>query len=416
LESKKLAERNHKTWLEGISKSSRKTYQRAWNYFTDFLGDKTEEWILDHKITEDWGGHLVDFHRWLKKQSKQRGTGTLSDNSVKQIAGAIRGYMNHVGLPISLTNAQKDELDKIESLAYRDYIIDLQTKEDLLRKANPLEEYIVSVGISFGLRVSDFVGITRGMLEPLLDKEVPIQLPKIITKKKGEVAYPFIDRDAKQAIKRLLKQMNAQGRTDPNEPMIKFKNTRKHPENAVNTICQNLAEKSEISLGKYRLRMHCLRKFLTDKLASVCAQDKWKWFVGKSVSRASPYVSHEGREAYKEVMRFTNINSRKFRSTFTTVQLEKILKQRDQYIESLKTELEIVRKRQEETFDMVTDTKTQLEGKLAKRDEAVTELKQKIARLESVYEATAQLYKQLNPKELEKTIREIIKDSKIKKD
>lgn len=360
MESKKIAKRNHETWLEGIGKSSRKTYSRAWGYFEKFLGDKTEDWILKHKVTEDWGSHLVDFHRFLKKQPKQRGTGTLSDNSVKQIAGAIRGYMNHVGLPISLTNAQKDELDKVESLAYRDYIIDLKTKEELLRKASPLEEYIVSVGISFGLRISDFVGITRGMLEPLLDKEVPIQLPKIITKKRGEVAYPLIDGDAHQAIKRLLKQMDEEGRTDQDEPMIKMFDKRKHPENAVNTILQNLGKKSGISLGKYRLRMHCLRKFLTDKLSSVCAQDKWKWFVGKSVSGASPYVSHEGRECYKEVMRFTQVNGNRMRGTIDNKVLEKQLKLRDEEISILQDEVK------------------QLQGRLSERDGELADLQNQL--------------------------------------
>ena len=98
------------------------------------------------------------------------------------------------------------------------------------------------------------------------------------------------------------------------------------------------------------------------------------------------------------------------------VELEKILKQRDQYIESLKTELEIVRTRQEETFGMVDATRSQLEGSLAERDGEVKDLKQKIARLESVYEATAQLYKQLEPKKLEKTIREIMEELKHKED
>lgn len=320
------------------------------------MGDKDEDWILEHKTGEDWGSHLVDFNRWLKKQPKSRGTGTLSDNSAKQISGAIRGYMNHVGLSVSLTRAQKDELDKVESLQYKDYVVDLKTKEELIRKADPLEEYIVSAGISFGLRISDFVGITRGMLEPLIDKEVPIQLPEIITKKKGEKAYPFIDGDAKEAIQRLLKQMDAEGRTDPDEPMIKIVDRRKHPENAVNTILQNLAVKAGINLGKYRLRFHCLRKFLTDKLSAVCSADKWKWFVGKSTS-GSPYVSHEGREAYKAVMRFTQVNGNRVRGIIDNKVLEKQLKLRDEEISILKNEMVVLREKLEkEREDRAKDT------------------------------------------------------------
>ncbi len=348
MESKKLTERNHQSWLEGIGKSSRRTYERAWEYWKEFLGDKDENWVLEHKVNEDWASHLVDFHRWLKKQPKSRGRGTLSDNAVKQISGIIRGYMRHVGLPLPLTRAQKDELTKVEALVYKDYIIDLKTKEDLLRKADPLEEYIVSAGSSFGLRISDFMEIRRGQLEPLLNKEIPIQLPKIQTKKKGEVAYPFIDGDAKQAIERLLKQMNKEGRTDPDEPMIKIVDKRESPENAINRILQNLAEKAGISLGKYRIRFHCLRKFLTDKLAGVCAEDKWKWFVGKKTRGASTYVSSEGRESYKEVMKFTQVDGSRARGIIDNKVLEKQLKLRDEEISILKNEMVVLREKLEQ--------------------------------------------------------------------
>ncbi len=336
MESIKLTMRNHETWLDSIGKTSRRTYERAWDFWKKYLGDKNEEWVLEHKLSEDWGAHLLTFHRWVKKQPKTRGKGTLSDNSANQIAGAIRGYMNHVGLPISLTRAQKDELTKVESLAYKDYVMDLETKELLLRKADPVEEYIVSAGISFGLRVGDFAQLTRGLLEPLMNKEVPIQVPQINTQKRGEVAYPFIDGDAKQAIERLLKQMDREGRTSPDESMIKIVDRRKHPANAINTILQNLGEKAGLNLGNYRLRFHCLRKFLTDKLASVCAGDKWKWFVGKA--NGSPYVSHEGREAYKLVMRFTQVNGKRARGMDSEL-LEKQLELRDNEISILKNEV-----------------------------------------------------------------------------
>ena len=337
MESKKIAQRNHQTWLDTIKGSSRRTYDRAWGYFVKFLDDKDEAWIIASKVShEDWGAHLVDFHRWLKIQPKQRGQGTLSDNSAKQIAGAIRGYMKHMGLPISLTMAQKAELDTIETLTYKDYRMDLKIKEQLLQKANALEEYIVSAGISFGLRIGDFAEISRGMLEPLLEKEIPIQLPKIKTKKRGEDAYPFIDSDAKKAILRLLKQMDKEGKTGNADLMIDL--GRKFPENAINTILKNLAKKSGVNLGTYRLRFHCLRKFLTDNLSAVCSADKWKWFVGKKTSGASPYVSHEGREAYKQVLRLTQVGANQTGTSSDNI-LQKQLKLRDEEISILKNEM-----------------------------------------------------------------------------
>ena len=412
MESKRKTARNHETWLNQYSGGSRRQYERAWRYFEKFLGDKSEAWILANRDAEDFASHLVDFHLWLKEQKAQRGDKKLSDNTARSISNAIRGYMVHVGIPLRLTRQQKEVITKVVSMPEKDYPMSLRTKEQLLRVANPIEEYVLCAGISFGLRISDFMLIRRGQLEPLMDREIPIQLDSMPTIKEGVSAFPFIDKDAHEAIQQRLKEMDMEGRTSPDELMIKFRT--KNPEKEVNLILKKLFAKAQIPLGEFRVRFHTIcRKFLTDKLAAVCSEDKWKHFVGKKTT--SPYVSQEGWEAYKKVMQFTNVNGRKVMSDFTNEQLEKILKQRDQYIESLRTELEILGKRQEETFGMVNATRTQLEGRLAERDGEVRDLKKKFAWLKSVYEAKELLYKQLDPKELEKTIRGIMKECKQEK-
>lgn len=349
MESKKIAERNHLTWLAQYKGGSRRQYERAWQYFEEFLGNKSEDWILSNLNTEDFGSHLVEFHLWLKEQKAQRGDRKLSDNTSRSISNALRGYLKHIGVPLRLTRQQKAEITKVQSMPEKDYPMSLRTKEELLRVANPIEEYVLSGGISFGLRISDFMLIRRGQLEPLMDREIPIQLDGMPTIKEGVLAYPFIDKDAHEAIENLLKEMDVEGRKSPDELMLKFRT--KNPEKEVNLILKNLFEKAQIPLGEFRVRFHTIcRKFLTDKLASVCSEDKWKAFVGKKTT--SPYVSYEGREAYKKVMQFTNVNGRKVRSTFTNDQLEKMLKQRDEYIESLKTEIEMLKKRTKENFEL----------------------------------------------------------------
>ena len=334
MESKKIQDRDHETWLEEHKGSSQKQYKRAWRYFKKFLGDKNEAWVLENKTAEDWASHLVEFHRFLKNQPVKRGTGKLSDNTCKQLTAMIQGYMVHIGLAFNLTRAQKDEITKVEKQVLKDYPINLKAKEKLLRVASPTEEYIVSAGISFGLRIGDFLNIKRGQLEPLLDREVPIQLAKIITKKKGEIAYPLIDKDAKEAIERLLELMDEKGRTSPEEPMLKL---GKYGEREVNKAIQRLFKRAEIPLGEFRIRFHCLRKFLTDNLASVCSEDKWKWFVGKKTKGASPYVTEEGRKAYKQVMQFTCVNGMKARMT---PQVEEMQKKIDSLEEMLKDYME----------------------------------------------------------------------------
>jgi len=98
-------------------------------------------------------------------------------------------------------------------------------------------------------------------------------------------------------------------RTDSDEPMLKLQTENLGHE--ANAILKDLFDKAQIPTGDYVVRFHILRKFLTDQLASVCVEDKWKHFVGKKTR--SPYVSAEGREAYKKVIQFTCVNGQRLR-------------------------------------------------------------------------------------------------------
>jgi hypothetical protein len=229
----------------------------------------------------------------------------------------------------------------------------------MLEKADILEEYIVSVGISFGLRVGDFLRLTRGQLEPLLDKEVPIQVPEIQTQKKGETAYPFIDGDAQKAIKQMLLQMDREGRTGNDELMLVFNDTKQRPDNAVNVILQDLAKKANIPLGNYRIRFHCLRKFLTDRLSSVCSGDKWRFFVGKSAN-GTPYVSSEGRDAYKAVLKYTQIASGLTNSAIQQ-KLENTIKQLEKENSANRTRIELMQKHHKEEIQNLTEKLNDIE-------------------------------------------------------
>jgi hypothetical protein len=350
MESIKKTNRNHLTWLDQYVGGSKRQNIRAWDYWQKFLGDKNEEWILDNLDSEDWGEHLINFRKWLSKRKSQKSDRNLSDTTTRMLANTIRGYFTHiVGHKLPLTKLQREGLTKVVEMPMKDYPFSLRTKEQLLRVANPTEDYVVSCGVSFGLRISDFLKITRGMLEPLMDRQLPIQLPPIQTTKKGVKAYPFISKDAYESIQNLLKEMDKEGRTGKGEPMLKTKTS--YPEREINDTLKDVFKKADIPLGEFRVRFHILRKFTTDQLSGVCSTDKWKHFVGKETN--TPYVSHEGERIFKEVMPFIDVNGRKVRSTFTNDQLEKMLKQRDEYIESLKTELEMMKKRQKERFEMV---------------------------------------------------------------
>jgi hypothetical protein len=333
MESIKKTERNHHTWLANYQGNSLKQNKTSWKYWTQYLGTKDEDWIFENRDIEDWSSHMVNFHRWLKNKN-------LSDNTCSVRINTIRGYFKHIGIAVSFSRVQTAEICNIESSPLLDYPFNLKVKEQLLRVSDVTEEYIVSVGISFGLRVGDFSKLTRGMLEPLIEETVPIQLPKIMTKKEGVPAYPFIDRDAQTAIKNMLEIMDAENRTNPKSRMLKL-NQRQ-----INQTFRNLFKKANVPIGAYRVRFHILRKFLTDALSRVCSGDKWKHLVGKSAN--SPYITSEGRDTYAKVMEFTCVNGDKLRKNSSAAlddlkaiiaEQQTEIKKQDTKIEALATEL-----------------------------------------------------------------------------
>lgn len=259
-----------------------------------------EAFLLSHKEDEDWAAHLISLRRKLKKQG-------LSDNSCKSLTGALRGYFRHVGIQLELLRSQREELVEVgDEDVTKDYQFNLKAKEALLKVAtDELDEYILTAGVSFGLRVGDFTGITRGLIEEALARgeDLPIQLSAVTTKKKKVPAYPFIDKDSLPAIKRLLKRMDSEGRTSPDEKMVTLS------EGAVNDRLRGLFKAASVPTYGRRVRFHTLRKFLTDQLAGVCSTDKWKFFVGKATKE--DYVQAEGKRAYSKVMDLTCVNGNK---------------------------------------------------------------------------------------------------------
>ncbi len=60
------------------------------------------------------------------------------------------------------------------------------TRDDLKKMAdigNLTKQYVITVGKSLGLRVSDFITLTRGNLEPYLNRELPSCIGPLNTQK-----------------------------------------------------------------------------------------------------------------------------------------------------------------------------------------------------------------------------------------
>ena len=372
MKSKKMQERNYETWVSQIPETKptqRAQRKRAYRYWLDFLKPHDEIWVLENLDSEDWAQHLCDFRDYLAKQPLQRGEGFLSDNTTRTLANVIRGYLRHVRASLHFEPTQKQHMTKIEKQVRMDYPFNIRVKEKLISVSSPTEEWIVCGGVSFGLRIGDFLTITRGQLEPLINQEPPIPLGKIQTEKEGEPAYPYISGDAKQAIIRRVKEMDRLGKTDDSERMIDLN------EQQTNETLQNLFKKAKIGLGEYSVHFHILRQFLTDNLSSVSSSDKWKRIVGKSSK--SPYIKNEASEAYKRVMPLIDVNGDRLRGSTEEIEnLRTTIHQQEKEIIGLQTrvrELQNGLNKTSTTLNKTTSTLDMLVADYQKRNKKTKE-------------------------------------------
>jgi len=289
-------------WLNSYKASSRYTYQTNWKYFIEFAGMTGDQIKEDRKTDKDfkWEKKTLEFKRWMMKQpSKKNPSETLSEYTATSAVGAVRSFFAYHRMELEFRRTESVRLTEAKR-KYEDYRFSTEDLKKMAEFSDLEEEYVVVVGKSFGLRAGDFLKLTRGDLEPYIDRPVPISIGEYSTQKESVPAYPFIDRDAQPVIKRMLEKMSREERKDPSERMLKHKNTIQ-----LTYVLKRVAERAGIKHGNKVIRFHCLRKFLTDHLSSHMSESKWKQIVGKKIDEKA-YVSEDSlRNDYKRVMEET---------------------------------------------------------------------------------------------------------------
>lgn len=279
-------------WLDSYGPSSRYTYQTNWKHFLEFAGMTGDQIVADRQVDKDykWEKKAIEFKRWMIEQKKK------SEYTATGAVGAVRSFFAFCRMNLEFRRTESVRLTEAKR-KYEDYRF---SRDDLKRMAefsDLEEEYVVVAGKSFGLRAGDFLKLTRGDLEPYIDRPVPISIGEYATQKESVPAYPFIDSDAQPVIKRMLEKMDREGRKDPNDRMLTHKNTIH-----LSRILKRVVERAGIKHGNKVVRFHCLRKFLIDHISSVMSESKWKQIVGKKISEVA-YVSPDTlREDYQRAM------------------------------------------------------------------------------------------------------------------
>jgi len=282
-------------WLNSQKKGTKWTYKAFWEKFLEFTGLTGEAILADRKQDKEytWEKKVLTFKDWLIREKG------YADYTATAATMAVRGFFAYHRVTLQFRRKEGARLGERvrKSEDYRFIREDLQK---MCAMANLKEQYVITAGKSFGLRAGDFVKLTRGDLEPYLNREPPISIGEFSTEKESVKAYPFIDTDALPVIRLMIEQMTREGKTKPTDRMLNYRYGRE-----LTRVLKRLAKKAGINTGNKQVRFHCLRKFLIDRLASVMSESKWKMIVGKVIPEQA-YVSPDDlRDDYKRAMRET---------------------------------------------------------------------------------------------------------------
>jgi integrase len=283
-------------FLDAQKKRTRHTYTTYMRRLIEFSGQNGSEILKDHK---NWERRIFAFHNWLIEKG-------YSENYCQSCTGCLRGFFAYYRKPLFLTGQERKKLSQ-RNRTTSDYYLE---KEDILRMAQVSGSlrnlFILYVGKSIGLRAEDFImKLTYGLFRSAkLDSEAPVCLGELPTGKEHVKAFPFLDSDALGVVREILKR-NTDKKDSDFVLMSKSKKTDKlqplRPEH-LSYILRTMAYKAGIQNGNRRIRFHCLRKYLCDRLSMHMAESRWKMIVGKKVVESAYIAPNLLREDYKRAM------------------------------------------------------------------------------------------------------------------
>ena len=282
-------------WLGSMKKSSRHTYQSQWKNFLEFTGKTGDQIFADRQTDKDyaWEKKVIKFRQWLIEKKG------LSENTATTAGGTVRSFFAYHRMELKFRRTESRRLSETRRKT-EDYRFSRDDLKKMADVASLEAKYVVVAGKSFGLRAGDFLALTRGDLDPYIDRPVPISIGEYNTQKESVKSYPFIDSDAQPIIQMMLDNMSRKGRTDPSERMLTYKNTIE-----LSRVLKRAADRAGSKHGNKIVRFHCLRKFMIDRLSSHMSTEKWKQIVGKKISEGA-YVSPDSlREDYRRAMEET---------------------------------------------------------------------------------------------------------------
>jgi hypothetical protein len=341
-------------------KGTFKSYKTVMKQYLEFTG-KTGQQLLDIK-RNDKDFQVENSMMAYRKHILSRGK---SANFAVGCVMSVRGFYSYYRMPLMFRKQESRKLSE-KNRTTTDYLFDKEDLAKMTLAGNLKERYILLVGKSIGLRASDFVCLTYGVFRSVkLENDAPLSLGQINTKKESVKAFPFLDTDAIPIVKQMIESNKDKKDND---------RVLTDTEDNLSIILQTLAKKSGMEIengaihGK-RVRFHCLRKFLIDRLSAYASESQWKQIVGKAIDEGA-YVSQDQlRGVFARAMKDLLINGNGIKAK-KLMELENALIDSQKRLTNVETTNEVVRKE----LGRTTSKNEELEGKISSQQKQIDDI------------------------------------------
>jgi len=369
----------------------------------DDLTPRPDENIIESKHRAKQFERIIErFHAHLVKQG-------YAINTARTTTLGIRQLFRYYEMPVQMRSGSKiNQTVKTN----KSFPLRIEHVRAMFKVADLRERVLLALATDLALRISDFRNIKKTDL-PELNMEPPIPFD-VMTSKENVVAHGFLSAETVELLKIYLKSI----RNVDNPHLFPSNGKKAKSEDRINSWLRKLAEKAKIPTRGKRLSFHCFRKmFLSACIDSGAGLTAGKKMCGKAipisddtylttVQLRKKFIQLKGMLAIQRTLKPENKERlEKLETVITQMQKENI---------SNKTIAEVMTKRVTELEKKLKEQLLEAQERSKQLDQLeplqheLAGLKQKYAHLESVYEVMAQLYKQLDREELEKTIRGIM--------
>lgn len=252
-----------KRWLDGIARqSTRHNYKTAWRAYALFTG-LTASALIDEAVEDSKRdprhrkdivlSRLVQFYNWLKTEypRKSRGRGQhiivgkgVSDKLAHAYVNSVRSFYATFDITVRLKGRHRLPKPRVQNKRMK---VAAEQVKLLVDHARTLRDRaIILVMFQSGIDVSTLCSLKYGdVAEALAKGETPVKLD-LYRGKTGTEYYTFIGRDAAEALKAYLADMEARGvRFKPDTPLfLKERGKQALEKNLVQNMLKTVARKS----------------------------------------------------------------------------------------------------------------------------------------------------------------------------